>query len=207
MTVYLIFKHALYMKNFITIFFIAILLLFSCDLKKENIKDLDVINDVFSDLFINDYSFEGFRDYKQRIYTEDELEKIGFDSLYVEYKKNRKIKKTLNVFINETLTSVNNKTLELVLNIDDYDLKSKEEINFNPTQEIKLSKNISFSSYESATVARYVFSRVYINKRKNKAFFVLKFDCLDGCYSEHIIYLSRKDNKWSFDRDQTLLAV
>ncbi|WP_370424784.1 hypothetical protein [Tenacibaculum dicentrarchi] len=81
------------MKNFITIFFIAILLLFSCDLKKENIKDLDVINDVFSDLFINDYSFEGFRDYKQRIYTEDELEKIGFDSLYVEYKKNRKIEK------------------------------------------------------------------------------------------------------------------
>lgn len=195
------------MKNYTTIFFIIILLLFSCTSKKENIKDFDVINDVFSDLFINDYSFEGFRNYKHRIYTEDELEKSDSDSLYTEYEKNKKIKKILNVFINDTLTSIKNKTLELVMNINDYDLKSKEEVKFNPIQEIKLPKNISFSSYENATVARYEFSRVYINRKKNKAFFVLKFDCLDGCYSEHIIYLSRGDNKWSFDRDQTLLAV
>lgn len=192
------------MKHFIGVLFIIFFLL-SCNFKKE--KDFEVINNVLPELFIKDYSFESFKDYKHRLYAAEEIDKINFDSLYNEYEKNKKLKKTLTLFIKDTLTPIKNKTLKLVLNIDDYDLKPKKEVKFNPIKKIKLPKGISLSSYEDATVARYEFSRVYINKNNNKAFFVLKFDCLNGCYSEQIIYLYKDNDKWFFDRDQILLAV
>ncbi|WP_440067157.1 hypothetical protein [Tenacibaculum discolor] len=188
------------MKNYITILFTAIFILLSCNDKGKNNDDFEVINDVFPDLFIKDYLFESFKDYQHRNYSENELEKYDIDSLYTVYEKNKQLKKKFNVFVFNKLDTLNIKDIDLIEGINDYGEFDLEEVKFNPKEKIKLPEKISLSSFEEATIAAYKFSRVYFDKNKEKAFFIFKLTCFDGCYNEHIVFAVKKENKWVVDK-------
>lgn len=178
----------------------SIVLLSSCVNKENVLDDFQVINDVFPNLFIKDYSFESFLDFKNRKYSKEELEKFEVDSLYNEYEENKILKKKLNVYIYNKLFSIEKKDVEFIEEIHSYEINDLEEVKTNPREIINLPPKLFFSSFNDATLARYKFSRVCFNNNKDEAFFVLKLDCLNGCYNEHVVFVKKHGNKWVVDK-------
>ena len=161
-----------------------IILLFSCNTNTTINYDHYLINDVFMDLVNEDYLFESFIEYKNRV-EKSENDQSDVHVIYEEYLKSRKEKEKLNLFIYDKLSPLDKEVIEIVENTDNYHLGVNES-SFNPKVDIKLDENISFSSFEDATIGYFRFSRVSYNVDMNKAFFVYEFNCPDECYKKYI---------------------
>lgn len=191
--------------------FILIVLIFTSCKKEENINlEVNVLNDVIEYLIEDHYFYESYKDYLNRTNLNDTLD---FDNLYASYINNKIERKTLNIYIDDKLHSMDdfNKKSPIINleSIDDFDIYTntkKPRQNFSPIQEIKLPEKLKFSSFESSDYF-IGFSRVYFNFELNKAFFVFDMSCFEEyCHSISLIFVEIKNNKWEIVKITPLLV-